>query len=164
MKREKIENGEGFKVYVDQLKNGHVETIKETFASDFLDIHEKELVFSDPVEVNGEAYATEGNLILHLEISTFATMPCSICNQPVKVPIRVQNLYHTEPVAEIKSGIFSMMNVIREGILIDTPSFAECDNGHCPARKEVAKYFKKPTSDADKDDHGYRPFEDLKLD
>lgn len=155
----------GFKIFVDQLKKGHVEKIDESFDPDFMLVQEKDLAFEDPIKVKGEAYTAEGELILHLDLATEATLPCSICNGPAKVPIHVKNFYHNEPLAEIKSGVFSMRDVIRDAILLDTPPFAECHEGHCPERKDIEKYLKKPKSpqaDSDLED-GYKPFEGLKL-
>lgn len=156
--KEKIE---GFKIYVDQLKAGHVEKINEIFEPDFLDVKEKDLTFADPVEVKGEAYTAEGNLILHLNVSTKAEIPCSMCNEPVKVSIMLENLYYSEPTSDIKGAIFSMSAVIREAILLETPPFAECSNGKCPKRKEFGKYLSKSKSSDGTEQTHYHPFKDL---
>lgn len=149
-----------FKIFVDQLKHGHVERIEEEYSPEFLDVHEKELNFDHQVRVQGEAYTADGDLILHLDIKTEATLPCLICNEPVFVPIHVENFYHYEPLEEMKSAVFSMENVIREAILLETPSFAECLGG-CPKRKDVDKYLRKPSNSSDEENLGYRPFENL---
>ena len=54
---------------------------------------------------------------------------------------------------------------LREAVLLETPTFAECE-GDCPRRKEIAKYLKKPekTGPDGKDDEGYHPFADIKWD
>lgn len=150
---------DAFKIYVEQLRKGDVEKINEKFDPSFLDIQEKELVFEDPILVIGEAYTTESELILHLEISTYAKLPCSICNEPVKIPVRLNNFYHSEPIERIKGGIFSMMDMLREGILLETPSFAECNEGLCPKRKDLERFFKKTTTEEESE---YRPFDHLK--
>lgn len=152
---------DGFNIYVEQLRSGNSEKISEAFAPDFLDVHEKELAFNDPVKVSGEAYLAEDNLILHLEISTFASIPCRICNEPVKVPLQLQKFYHSEPLDVIKSGVYNMMPLLREATLLETPAFAECEQGKCPKRKEFEKYIKK-TENSEKEE-GYHPFDDLKL-
>lgn len=151
-----------FKIFLNSLKGGHVEKIEEKFKPDFLDIHEAELEFVDPVYVKGEAYFADENLIIHLEISTEARLPCTICNEPVKLPIKLQNFYYSEPIGDVKNGIFSMRDAIREGVLVEVPSFAECNNGTCPKRAEFEKYLRKPTASQELDDH-YRPFDGLKF-
>lgn len=149
---------DAFKIFVEQLRAGNVEKINEELKPDFLDIHEKELSFSDPVFLKGEAYLAENELILHFTIETLAELPCSICNGAVKVPIKVQNMYHHEPLSVVKSGIFNMVDVLREAILLEIPPFVECE-GNCPKRKEIEKYMRKPQ--ADNKEPGYRPFENL---
>lgn len=153
-------SGDAFKVFVEQLRSGNVEQLQEELGPEFLDIQEKELAFRDPVLLKGEAYLAEDELILHFNISTFAELPCSICNEMVKVPVKVQNAYHHEPLSAIKSGVFNMLNVLREAILLETPPFAECDGGNCPKRKELEKYIRKPQEKED-EEPGYRPFENL---
>jgi uncharacterized metal-binding protein YceD (DUF177 family) len=160
--KDKFAKIDGFKIYVDRLKNGQLEKIDETFSPEFLDVNEKALFFEDPVHVEGEAYIAEGDLILNLSISTEAKMPCKICNELVKAPIRLQQMYQTEPLEEIKRGVFSMVNLIREAILLETPSFVECGNGQCAHRKEVEKYLRSSSSE-EEDEGGYHPFEGIKL-
>lgn len=153
----------GHLIYVDQLKRGHVEKIQEQIDPGFLDIHEKDLGFVDPIYVKGEAYIAEQELVLHLHVSTFANIACAICNEPVKVPLTLKDFYYTEELKEIKGGTFSILNPLREAILLETPTFAECE-GKCPQRKELEKYFKNPASSNENGDETYRPFEGLKLD
>ena len=153
-------SGDLFKVFVEQLRSGNVEQLLEELDPSFLDVREKELAFNDPVLLKGEAYLAEDDLILHFGISTFAELPCSICNETVKVPINVQNVYHHEPLSEIKGGVFNMLNVLREAVLLEIPSFAECNNGNCVKRKDLEKYIRKPTANQG-EEPGYRPFENL---
>lgn len=153
---------DGFNIRVESLKHGIIEKIQERFTPEFIDVSEDRLKFNDPVFVEGEAYLADSDLILHLNISSFATLLCTICNEPVKVPIDLKAIYITEPLAEIKTGVFSLVDPLREAILLETPFFAECNQGSCPQRKELEKYFKKSSKDQVPD--GYHPFEDLKLD
>lgn len=164
MQEEEFSHVDGFKIYVEQLKGGYVEKIREVFSPDFLDIHEKELAFLDPIFVEGEAYLAEGSLVLRLQILTEATLPCKICNEPLKVPLRLNDFYQTEPLENIKSGVFSMKTLLREAILLDVPTFAECNQGKCPSRTELEKFLKKSPSAEKSDTTGYRPFEGLNLD
>lgn len=154
---------ESFKIYVDQLKKGGVEKIHEEFTPDFLDIHENDLSFKDPVIVEGEAYLAESELILKLKIATSAWIPCSVCNEPVKVDFHLDNLYIATPLSEIKSGIFTLVEPLREAILLEVPAYAEC-GGACPERKNVEKYLKTYPLSKEAESMHYRPFEGLKSD
>lgn len=155
---------ERFKIYIDQLRDGEVETLSEVFSPEFLDVNEQDLKFMDPVNLQGEAYLTGDMLILHLDIETACMIPCSICNEPVKVPIKISGYYHTVPLEEIKSGIFHFQEMLREIILLNTPILAECGQGKCPQRSSLQKYLKSESSRHTKEgDDGYRPFADLNL-
>lgn len=150
-----------FKIYVEQLRDGHVEKLEESFAPDFLDIHEKELAFKGPVSFHGEAYLANDDLVLHFNASCRYQLPCVICNQPVEQALKVEDYYHSVLLAEVKSGIFNFRDVLREVILLEVPQFAECAGG-CPERKEIAKYLKEPSSKDEEEEEGYQPFADLK--
>lgn len=144
-----------FKIYVEQLRDGHSEMIEETLDPSFLEIREKELQFTNPVVIKGEVYLADEMLVLHMDIKTCAQIPCIICNEPVKVEIVINGLYHAVPLSEVKSGVYNFKELLRETILLDTPSLTECDQGHCPQRKELQKYLKKEQHPSDE---GYRPF------
>jgi uncharacterized metal-binding protein YceD (DUF177 family) len=137
---------EAFRIYVDRLKD-HEQKIQETFNPDFLGIEEEDLHFSKPVTVSGEAYLATDELVLHLKIDTVAEMPCSMCNDRVEVPIKIDNFYHSVPLSEVKKGIYDFSHDIRDEILISVPDFVECHEGTCPNRKEM--------------EDTYRPFADL---
>jgi len=155
---------DSFKIYVEQLREGHIEKIEESFPPDFLGVHEKDLDYQDPVIVNGEAYLAEDELVINLNVSTQAVLPCVICTEPVKVDVQIQGFYYAMPVAEIKSGIFNFKEMLREIVILESPAFAECQ-GKCPRRNDVAKYFKKELPGEDKsEEEGYHPFSDLKWD
>lgn len=153
---------EAFKIYIEQLRDGHSENIAEDFSPEFLDIQDEDLNFVDPIDVKGEAYLAENDLILHLDIHTLATIPCAICNEEVKVPIDLTNFYFTIPTTEIKTGIYNFKEMLRENILLSTPLFAECNNGECPEREELKKFFRESdSSDKNSEDEGYHPFAHL---
>lgn len=148
-----------FNIHLEQLKNGNHIAIDENVSPDFLDVNEKELSFKDDVSIQGETYLAGDSLILHLTLIAHGVLPCTICNQPVQTDINVVNLYHAEPVDEIKGGIFNFKDVVREAILLEVPSFAECE-GQCPKRKELKKYLKS-SDERKNEDEGYHPFKDL---
>lgn len=153
---------DAFKIYIEQLRDGHSEKIEERFAPDFLDVKEEDLSFSDNVDLKGEAYLAENDLVLHFDIHTYATLPCTICNSEVKVPIELKNFYHTVPAEELKTGIYNFQEMLRENILLTTPLFAECNEGQCPERKELKRFFRdNDSSDKNSEDEGYHPFANL---
>jgi uncharacterized metal-binding protein YceD (DUF177 family) len=150
---------EEFKIYIDQLKDGHSEEIAEKLDPKMMDINEEDLKFTDIISVDGQAYLAGPDMILCLNAHTLATMPCVICNDQVKIPVSLNNLYHSTPVDEIKSGIYNFKEMLRENILLATPLFAECHDGECPEREKLKKFFS--TDSKESSDDGYHPFADL---
>lgn len=132
---------EKFKIYIDRLKNGHIEGFKETVEPSFLEINEDELSFPESVQVSGDIYLADDHLVAHLSICTSAKLPCSICNKPVHIPISIQNAYSAISLQEMRSAIYDLTNEIRETTLLQVPLFAECNNGKCPERDQIKKFL-----------------------
>lgn len=157
---------EKFKIYVDRLKNGKVEHFDETCYPDFLEQNDEDLSYNRPVSFKGEVYIVQKELVMHFDIQTLATVRCTICNDPVEVPVTLQNVYHIEPLENIKSGIFIFTEVLREVILLEAPRFIECSGGKCKNREMYSGYMSQDHEGGaggdDKDD-GYHPFTDLDL-
>lgn len=130
-----------FKIFVHRLKDGHEEKIEERLDPHFLDIKEAELSCDDPINLKGVAQLADDLFILRMTIETQVIMPCAICNQDVHVKIFIPNLYHTESLENIKSGVFDYREVLREAILLEVPYIAECNSGDCPERASMAKYL-----------------------
>src|SRR5579864_5558455 len=101
------------KIYYHRLREGDREKIDLKLSPDFMDVHEKELSFADPVLIKGEAYVAEDHLVFHCNASTFATIPCAICNEPVKIPLTVTNFYHPESVEKLKSAYVDFAPLLR---------------------------------------------------
>lgn len=152
---------DAFKIFVEQLRDGHIEELNETLSPDFLDVHEKELAFPLPIKLKGQAYLAEDNLILKFNVSFDVQLPCVICNQSVICSKSIEGSYHSIPLDEVKTGVYNFRELLREVILLDVPRFAECNEGACPERKEIAKYLKESSSDETEEDEGYQPFADL---
>lgn len=150
-----------FKIYIEQLREGHEEKIHEKLDPVFLDIHEADLVFDRPVDLEGVAYLAEQELVFHWNIRTEVLVPCSMCNEPVRILIHIQNFYSSVCIREIKSGIYNFKDLLRETILLEVPPFAECCGGKCPKRQEYKKYLKESSSPSSDDEAGYHPFADL---
>jgi len=127
-------------LFIDRLQSGKTEKIKETLSSEFLEIHEPELTFSDKIFIDGEAYLANEHLIIQLEVKLHVIMPCSICNNPTEFPLELHRFYHTEEINQIKSHIYNYSSALREAILLEVPSFVEC-RGNCPERGELKKYI-----------------------
>lgn len=157
---------EAFKIYLDRLRGGVTEKIHEVAEPLILEVSEPDLQFNQPITIDGEAYLAESNLILHLHVSTVAVIPCAVCNAPVSVAITVDSLYHMEAIENCRGGVFYFKDIVREAILLETPSFAECNQGHCPQRQEIAKYLKNECPDSSDASHTgeYHPFADIDLD
>lgn len=150
-----------FKIYIEQLREGQDKHIDECLSPNFLEIDEPDLTFNKPIELNGSAYLAEQELILNWNIRTEALISCSICNEKVPVEIVIHNFYHSEPLDEIKTGIFNFKQLLRETILLEVPAFAECNGGNCPNRLEMGKYIKEPAMEESDDEEGYKPFANL---
>lgn len=150
-----------FKIYIERLKAGPkksgVQKIEGLFPSHFLDLQEPELQFHDPVHVKGEAYLTEEHLVIHLSASTHATMPCSICNEMIKAPLKVDRFYHTEPLTDIPSSVYDFGQPLREALLIELPRTIECKPGQCPSRENLAPFMQRDK----KPEETYFPFSNL---
>lgn len=155
---------ESFRIYVEQLRDGQIEALDESLPPDFMDIHEAELDFVDPVNVTGEAYLADDTLVLHLNINTLCKVPCRICNEFVKTAVLIKGAYHAIPLDEIKGAVFDFREILRETILLETPALVECHQGKCPKRQTMQKFFKQEgSSTQSRDDEGYRPFANLDL-
>lgn len=153
-----------FKIFISHLKDGKIERIERTLPPSFLEVEEPDLFFQEPVSVNGEAYLTNDSLVLHLDLATRGIMPCTICNESVPVNISIRGCYHIESLKNVKFDIFDMREVVRESVLLETPSFIECGKGHCPKRKSIAKYMKSSLNEVHPTgDEGYHPFRDVNL-
>lgn len=150
-----------FKIFVDQLRDGHVELIDETLDPSFIDLHDPDLTFQDPVRVEGEAYMADDDFVMRLDVETSALVPCAICNTMIAVPMEIRDAYIIVPRKDIKTAIFNFKEPLREQIVLDAPKHAEC-NGKCPRRKEIAKYLKESSEDPEDDSNDrYHPFADL---
>ncbi len=149
---------EQFQIWVDRLKTGQTQKIKESFDPAFLAIDEDDLVFEKNVEVTGEAYLSEEELILRLTIAAKAKIPCSICNTMTEFDLSIRDFYHAEPIAQIPSAIFSFEGPLREAILIEIPQYTECHQGKCPSRPSITPYLR---SGEKKTENTHFPFSNL---
>lgn len=148
-----------FKIFVEQLRDGKKQDFDEVLDPAFLEINEEDLVFEEPVSLKGCTYLAENELLIKWTIKTKARMLCAICNKPVEVPLTIEDAYFSEPLSEIKTGVFSFKELLRETILLEVPLIAECE-GFCPRRAEYTEFLKDP-SKPESEEEGYHPFKNL---
>lgn len=148
-----------FEILIDRLRNGVTQKIDGAFEPDFLGIQEDELQFPKKIQVSGETYLAEDHLVLRLKASTSAKMPCNVCNRMIEIELKIENFYHTEPLEEIRSGVFNYNEALREALLIELPQYVECNGGKCKERASIAPYMRaKP-----KDEKTHFPFADMDI-
>ena len=147
---------EAFLIYIDRLKGGSEEEIDAHVAADYMELEDTELEFCGQIAFTGKAYMADDHLIIHLDVTAEAKMPCKLCNESKPVQVVLDGFYHTEPLENIREAIFDMKDVVRDAILLEIPSFYECDESMCEGRAEAQKFLK---SKPQKDD--FLPFADL---
>lgn len=131
-----------FLLYVDRLQEGGREQISFVVDSTFLDVNDEELSYTGEVSVSGQAYLAGEELVLTLDIDALAVIPCAICNKLIEQAIVIRHFYHLVPLSEIRSGVYSFEEALREAVILESPRYIEC-GGSCPQRHELARYFKQ---------------------
>lgn len=144
-----------FKILIDRLKGGQVQKIDLHITPEFLGPDEPDLKFPSNVTAKGETYLTDEYLILHLKASTSVRMPCAVCNEMIDIPLKVDNLTHTEPIEDIRGAIFDFSETLREALLIELPRTVECNGGKCTGREGISPFLKTEK------DRTHFPFKDL---
>ena len=129
-----------FKIFVERLREDGPECLSEDLPPSFMEVEEEELTFKEPVRLDGTAMVADDALIITASLSTKATVLCSICNEPCEVSIEIPSFEHTESVDEVRSGVYNMAPVLREALLLELPTKAEC-GGKCPEREKIKKYL-----------------------
>lgn len=145
-------------IWIDRLKSGQTQKITESLSPDFLKINEEDLKFTAPVQVQGDAYLSDDELIIHLKASTQAMMPCVICNQLITIALVLDDFYHAQPINEIPGAIFDFQEPLREALLLELPRYVECNQGKCPDRPAMAPYL---CSNKQQKQEIHFPFSDL---
>lgn len=147
-------------IYIERLKEEESTEISEILSPSDLELDDPLLYFFPDIKVQGSAYIAEDHLIINLNIFASARIACNICNTDIQIPIELKNTYITKELSEIKGGIFRYVDDLRESILLETPSFIECNSGSCPDREKISSFLKK--EDRKKEDSEvYFPFDDL---
>ena len=147
-------------IYLERLKEGEITSIEETLSPLDLMLNDDLLKFEPDIELKGSAYLAEDHVVIQLDIKAQAQVACSVCNQGVKIPLSLKNTYITRELSDIKGGLFQYKEDLRETILLEAPSFAECNSGKCPEREKMKSFLKKEKP-VEKDSEIYFPFNDL---
>ncbi len=122
------------RIYVDRLRQGETQEITHCYEPNELELS------TSPVTVQIRAYSTDDHLILHLDIETTAQIPCKICNDPINVPIKIENQTHVEPHENIRSRVYDFTPLVKENLILALPQFAECE-GDCPERANLKDFL-----------------------
>lgn len=130
-----------FTLYIDRLRK-RPESISIEVDPAFMEISEKELLFSEPIFISGQASLLDNHLLLDLKIQTHVSLPCIICNQMFSTPLIIDKFVQTQDIDEIKGALYSYKDEIRTALLLKVPLYPECHSGRCPERQEMAKYLK----------------------
>lgn len=147
------------RLFLDRIRAQGCEKIDVRLPPDFIDLHEEELVFADPITVEGEVYLAGEEVVIALRAETVIRMPCAICNAPVALPL--QNAWTSvEPVDSFRHGVIDLREMVRENLLIEVPLVAECEPGNCPERKVLAPYLRQEQEE--REETGFHPFADLR--
>lgn len=134
------------KIYIDRLKDDDTERIFEVVDPQILDLQDEEILCEEKITISGRAYLAKNHLILECKIKALVTIPCSICNQPTPIHIDIEDFIHTIEICEVPSSIYDYSDEIRSAILLKIPQFVECNDGNCPARKDMSNFFKQKDS------------------
>lgn len=149
---------EQFKIYIDRLRDGKREEFSFSISHDFMGVCENELRIVGDLNAEGSAYTTDDYLIIQLNLSLKAELPCSICNEPVAYEIAIEDFYHAEPLEEIRGAVFDYSDLVREALLLEVPAFIECE-GKCPQRSQIENFLSKEENVPEVKE--YFPFESL---
>ena len=128
-------------IYIDRLHEGKVEPINTTIAVPTSSTEGEFLSFAAPIEVSGEAYLADEFLVLHLNLKTTVRMVCKICSEDILREVEMSGVYITEEITKIPSKTYDPTKAIYDMILIEIPSYQECD-GNCPGREDLKAYLK----------------------
>ena len=143
---------ESYRIYFERLEEGQKEEISFDIPSNFLADDKGELKFAAPLSVEGDVYLSGEYLVFNLDLHTRLVLPCTVCNGDAIIEIVLSDIHHMEELTDHRSGIFEMQPLLRELILLEVPAFAECENGHCPHRKEMEALLRERESKKDRGD------------
>lgn len=128
-------------VFIDRLRDGRMEKIKEELDPKRLDIIDEDIDCKGPVKVAADCYLAEDFLIISMHIEAELTLHCRVCNEPFTCPIVLEKIDQEIPLDEIDDAVFELLDVVREVLLVEVPYYPQCGGDHCKNRSQVEKYF-----------------------
>ncbi|MCX6994227.1 MAG: hypothetical protein NTY13_00055 [Chlamydiae bacterium] len=133
------------RIYIDRLKEGQENIFNESVdCSEIFDAEEVGVLVIEPVEVSFKAYLAGHELIIEWQfIKARCLVNCTVCNDKFNFQIEIQEGRHIEPLSSIRGAVFNPSSLVRELILLDIPSYAECKEGDCPERETLKRYIEK---------------------
>ena len=152
------------KIFIERLEPQTEYPLSHSLAPSFLQIEEKELIVTAPVDVKGKVFLTDHTLIFHLSCKTAIHMPCSICNKMQVFFLNSTETIHSFDLEELRESTFDYSFLVREDLLLQIPQFAECNEGKCSERESLSSYIKKspsPIKKGSSKQSSYFPFADL---
>lgn len=147
-----------FHIEISRLRLAGSLPFEAEVKSSFMDLQPADsLQYEGKVLVKGKIDYHPDTLHLHLTLKAKASLPCVICQNPVKVDVEVKDVHHIEMLDEVLGLELDFGDFVRDSILLETPHRAEC-LGKCPEREALSKHFAKEKSIQN------HPFEGLELD
>lgn len=136
-----------FILNVDLLRKEGAKDLDMSIESGRLQLDHQDAKFGPKVQLKGQAYLVDDRLILNLNVSTHAILPCTICNGEAEKLVEITNLYHVEELKNMKTTLFDFSEILKQEIFLEVPKYAECANGNCPERESMNHYLgvKKPS-------------------
>ena len=133
-----------FAIYVDRLRSGQSYSFSLSPPANFLDVDEKECFFRGEVQIDGEAYLAQSDLIIAFTATAECWLPCAVCNQMTPSSLFTGQVTEVVSSEEIHGGVYSFNELVREAIVVQIPTSVECGGrGLCPERKEMERYLHK---------------------
>jgi uncharacterized metal-binding protein YceD (DUF177 family) len=148
-------------VLISSLQSGKEKEIEAKFPASFLEVNEKELTFTESVNVKGKVYLAGDALIFHFSASVSFSLPCKVCNTNVNSELEVKNVIHAEDIEDMEGDRFNYANALREALLLELPDIIECSQGVCPERAHIKKYLKEERKEDGNSEMSYHPFSSL---
>lgn len=131
-----------FTVSLSRLQKEGVIALSEHLEDDFLEVHERDLDYTDPIDLKGSIELAGSAVLIKFSLVTAATSPCIICGKLVKIAVNLNDVCHAEPLENIRGEIFDYSAIVRDLILTETAPYAECQ-GNCPERKGIGQYLSR---------------------
>ncbi len=148
-------------VYIERLREGKSQIIKEELEAASLELEDEELTCKGPISVLADAYLAGDWLVVNLSLNAQFVIPCSFCNEPFVLPIKLEGIMHEESLEAIRGDVFDILPLIRETLLLEVPYYPLCGNTTCLRRDQFEKYMKSKAESHRRDEEGYQPFKNL---